>query len=204
MRGAKMPHAGYEPHVKKGISETDLMQLLESDDARVLVVGLWDMLGFSKQSPEIVTFNGVSEQALQFETNPISIVGEGWRFSTPGYEKERRADATTCYRRFVEVCKALKPSYGAILNEDSLTCPFDLKQGNGTRCFSNFFISEQAFGTSMLAKIESMYHDAYTERFQEGLYVSTWMFSPRNIITEQASAVERSKRVATMIASLIP
>lgn len=183
---------------KFGIDE--LAKRLEADDVRLVKVGLWNAIGLTKNVPEIVTLNGISADASQRDTNPISIVGEGWHFSTPGYEKEALRDARRCCRTFLSVCRALEPDYAAILNEDSLSCRYDLQRGRGENCFCNFFVSQQRYGSSILDSIEAKYSDAYTERCAVGLYVATWLFAPKKVSIDRGEAKSRSKEVVKLIA----
>jgi hypothetical protein len=147
-----------------------------------------------------VTFNCISPEASTQDANPISIVGQGWEFSTPGYEKEAVAKAQRCHRTFINICMALEPEYAAILNEDSLSCQFDLRLGRGRHCFRNFFLSQRKYGISMLDRVEAMYSDAYTARCPAGLYVATWNFSPTNVKLDPHEAKRRSEMVTQMIA----
>ena len=199
-RTAHMRGIYSHPISQQSLTEQAMASQLQSADVRVTKVGLWNAIGLSKKCPEIVTFNGMSAEAPPNESNSIAIVGEGWHFSTPGYEKERNKDARKCYARFIGVCKALQPAYAAILNEDSLPCRFDLQKGSQV-FFSNFFVSERTFGSSMLTRIASMYQDSYLERSPEGLYVATWMFAPNEIAIDRKLVAERSKRVASMLSS---
>ena len=93
-RNAKFSSIYSEPQFEKRFSEQELTQRMESIDTRMILIGLWGAIGLAKQTPEIVTFNGISAEAPANVANPISIVGEGWHFSTPGYEKERTKDCS--------------------------------------------------------------------------------------------------------------
>lgn len=186
---------------EKHLSENDLMAELTDPNKRVTTVGLWNAIGVTKGKPEIVTFNGTFGEPPGKVNNPIAIVGEGWQLSTPGYEKEAKNDARKCYRKFIEICRVLRPDYAAILNEDSLLCPNDLKRGGGERLFTNFFLSESCFGSELLDYVESMFSDAYTERSDVGLYVGTWKYGPEIVSVDYQSAFQRSKKIAKMIGS---
>ena len=133
------------PVYEKVVDEEGLGLQFLDNGIRVLIVGMWNAIGRSKETPDIVTFKGVSEDTPLDQPNPISIVSEGWVFSTPGYEKERNNLARFFHQRFVAICDALQPTYAAILNEDSLACPNDLRKGKALRSFANFFISQKVW-----------------------------------------------------------
>jgi len=168
------------PVYEKVVDEEGLGLQFLDNGIRVLIVGMWNAIGRSKETPDIVTFKGVSEDTPLDQPNPISIVSEGWVFSTPGYEKERNNLARLFHQRFVAICDALQPTYAAILNEDSLACPNDLRKGKALRSFANFFISQKVYGPDVLARVEAMYSDAYTQRTRGGLYVATCGLVPPN------------------------
>jgi hypothetical protein len=198
-RAAAFEHIYSNPVVVHRLNKDELPTQLEKDNVHVAKVGLWNAIGISKGNPEIVTFNGVSPQASNLDTNAISIVGEGWEFSTPGYEKEANKKAQRCFHTFLRVCNGLEPHYAAILNEDSLSCRYDLQRGTGTECFCNFFVSERQYGRATLDAIEAKYSDAYTERSNAGLYVATWLFSPKKLNVDRSEAKKRSREVAQLI-----
>lgn len=188
--------ANYE----KVVNEQSLWQQFLDKNTRVLTVGMWNAIGENKKTPDIITFAGVSEDAPFEETNPVSIVTEGWVFSTPGYENERKKLAKRFYGRFVDACENLNPTYAAILIEDALACPHDLRKGKGTRCFVNFFISLETFGLNVITIIEEMYKDSFCQRTSNGLYVATWMFSPKMVTLNRNVIDERSCKVAKILA----
>jgi hypothetical protein len=185
------------------VNEEGLWHQFRDDDTRVLVVGMSKQMDDGLPSPEIVTFVGVPDDAPLNESNPVSIVAEGWTLNTPGFESERSRLALSSYKRFVGICDSLQPSYGAILNEDSLACPSSLFRGNGNDCFENFFVSQSAVGADALAEIEAMYSDSFTERTLHGLYVSTWLFSPESVVVDSPARRERSASVAQMLSDCL-
>lgn len=199
-RRFRFSRASTYPIYDGSIEEHALWEHFKDKDVCVLTVGLKGAIGIKKNGPEIVTTNGVSDDAPLDQPNPVSIVGQGWQFSTPGFEKERQRLARRYYDRFIAICDDLHPTYAAILNEDSLSCPHDLRKGKGDRSFADFFISEQAFGAVFISRVEAMYVDAYTKRLASGLYVSTWMFSPKHFVLDSKIALERSAMIARMLA----
>jgi hypothetical protein len=199
-RKAVFTHVYSEPFSVQSFTQEELLGRLQKDNVRLLKVGLWNAIGLTKNVPEIVTFNGMSTEASHHDTNPVAIVGEGWHFSTPGYETEALKDARRCFRTFLSVCRALDPDYAAILNEDSLSCQYDLRRGRGDDCFCNFFVSQRRYGSSILDSIQAKYADAYTERCPAGLYVATWLFSPKKVKIDSDEAKRRSKEVVQLIA----
>ncbi len=200
-RLAKLRHRYSHESRMAILSDEEMRHQMEREDVRIHTIGLWNVLGLSDTSPEIVSFNGVSEEATRCDTNPISIVGEGWRFSTEGYESERRQDGLKCYSRFIGVCKSLLPAYAAIMNEDSLPCLYDLSRKNDPRYFRTFFVSTRFAGKAILDQIVSMYGDSYVERSPEGIYVSTWGYAPIEVNVDVPSALRRSKQVAQLLCS---
>ena len=184
------------------IAVNELEKRLEDKDGDIVKVAIWSAIGTSTDVPEVVTYGGVSADASQVDNPTIAVVGEGWVFSTPGYERQAKKVGRRCQKKLMEICSALDPDYAAILNEDSLPCRYDLARGAGKRCFANFFISERAYQQSMLTAIEALYRDAYTERTSTGIYVSTWsMYNPKNITIANNVAIERSVRVAQALGS---
>lgn len=199
-RRSRVSRASTHPIYDRSIDEQELWQHFIDEDICVLTVGVKGAIGIKKNGPEIVTTNGVSDDAPLGQTNPVSIVAQGWQFSTPGFEKERQRLARKYYDRFIAICDDLHPTYAAILNEDSLSCPYDLRKGEGDYSFADFFISEQAFGADFVSRVEAMYADAYTKRLASGLYVSTWMFSPKHFVLDRKNVQERSTVIARMLA----
>ena len=191
----------------KTLSDEKLLDWLDDKHKRILKVGLWNAIGIAEDVPEIVTYNSISEEASNHgNTNPISIVSEGWRINTERNEHDAIKCGRRCYKTFHRVCDALIPDYAAILNENSLSCPFDLKgefdpiYGNAQRLFCEFFISEQRYGTQSLDNIKGMYSDCYTERRPSGLYVSTLEFyNPKRITLDRSEALKRSIEVAKIV-----
>lgn len=175
-------------------------------DIDIVKVTVWSAIGITKKVPEIVTYGCISEEASVCDNPSIAIVGEGWQFSTPGYERQAEKMGKRCYQKFVAMCEALDPDYAAILNEDSLSCKYDLIHrwggcgGGGERCFFDFFISKNAHSANVISEIECLYNDVYTERFCKGLFVSTSsVYNPRGVEIGWEMALERSAKVARML-----
>ncbi len=198
-KGSRMTSVYSEATVEKTINEQGLWEEFHREGFRVVTVGMWNAIGTSKKVPDIITFAGVSKDAPPDEPNPVSVVSEGWVFSTPGYEHDRNKLARRLHDHFVKACDSIKPTYAAILNEDSLASPHDLRNGKGHWCFANFYISRSDFGQEVLARVESLYSNAFCQPTEHGLYVSTWMFSPKNIANDGKAIHECSSQVARIL-----
>jgi hypothetical protein len=180
---------------------SELQRLFSDEDCDVVKVAMLGATGLSKDRPEIVTYSGVSSEAACSDNPAIAIVGEGWEFSTPGFERKAKTLGLRCYRKLLEICDALDPVYAAILNEDSLPCLYDLKRGQGTRCYRNFFVSSSAFGPSVLATIRSQCRNAYVEDRKNGLYVSTSsVYNPRSLGLASSEEASLAAGVAETLA----
>jgi|GEM_PF-2599978 len=180
-----------------GTDANELANRLSDDNFSVVKVPIWSALGITPKTPEIVTYCGISPEASECDNPPIAVVGEGWALSTPGYENMAKKLGKQCYQKFVEMCSALDPDYAAILNEDSLPSSYDLGRGRGKECFSDFFVSERAYGSEYVSELLRVYEDAYTERLPTGVYVSTWaVFNPRQLGIDRGIAFARSAGVA--------
>ena len=179
----------------------ELLKHFDDENKRVMRIPIRYALDISKDSLDIVTFSGVSQLASKMDSHPVALLAEGWVFSTPGYSRQAEKAGKQCYRKFVAYCEALRPDYAAILNENSLPCRVDLKQGVGKECFYDFFISFEAYGDRLISDIENMYRDSYVERSSEGIFVSTnpW-YNPRKKGIDRTLARQRSTSVAGMLA----
>jgi hypothetical protein len=166
----------------------------------IVKVALWSAIGVTDECPEVVAYNGVSDEASYHDNPTVALVSKGWVFSTPDCEQEAAIAGKRCYERLIAIANALDPDYAAILNEDSLPCPYELARGAGTRCFANFFVSERAYGRKTIAAIEALYSDAYTERIATGVYASTSpVYNPAQFKLDYKVRLERSQAVARML-----
>jgi len=182
-------------------NERELVSLLEDENVRVAKVGMWNAICLRDDTPDVVTFDGVSLEASTQDTHAVCVVSEGWVFSTEGHQQEAEKMGARCREIFLDVCTSLEPAYAAILNEDSLPCRYDLRSGRGARCFRNFFVSKKSFGAPTLDRLESLFSDSYVERLEQGLYISTWKyFNPVGFVLESGEAVRRSREVARLVA----
>jgi hypothetical protein len=168
---------------------------------RVAKVPVWGAIGLSPEVPEVITYNVISSEALGRDCHPIAILGEGWRFSTPGYEQQARTDGQKCVRSFSLLCGSLLPDYAAILNEESLPCKVDLNGESGRRCFRNFFVNRTSVGESGIRAIKEMYRPHLFIETDFGLFVYTSvaynLHKGKMAIDE---ALDRSVRVAELLA----
>ncbi len=179
------------------IAADELEARFADPDIDIVKVGLWSAIGLTEDVPEIVTYCGVSQDARAHDNPAIAIVGEARDIDVDGRERESNIAGMKCYKRFIEICDALDPAYGSILIEDSLPCKFDLAQGAGKRCFRNFFVSEAAYGKALTARVERLFRDAYTQKCQNGIYISTWpAFNPPHFQIDVELSLSRSAQVA--------
>jgi hypothetical protein len=130
----------------------------------------------------------------------VSIVAEGWFFSTPGYEQKALRSGERCSRRFLRYCQALEPDYAAILNENSLPSFRDLKDAKDCRCFCDFFVSAKIYGERLVSQLEGMYPDAYVERVEKGIFISvSAVYNPKRLKIDRLDALKRSAIVSKML-----
>ena len=184
------------------VTDDDLLAHFADENKRIVRVPIQNALGISQKSSDVVTFSGISAAASQSDTHPVAIVAEGWVFSTPGYSQQAAKAGKKCYRRFVDLCRSLRPDYAAILNEDSLPCRHDLKQGRGKDCLGDFFVNADVYGEKLVTELEEMYSDSYRERSSEGLYISTtaW-YNPKKRSIDRREVRERSTFAAKLLAN---
>ena len=184
------------------VTDDDLLAHFADENKRIVRVPIQDALGISRESSDVITFSGISAAASQSDSHPVAIVAEGWVFSTPGYSQEAAKAGKKCYRRFVDYCRRLRPDYAAILNEQSLPCCHDLKQGRGKDCFLDFFVNPDVYGETLVTELEGMYADSYLERSSEGLYISTIApYNPKKRSIARKEARARSAVVAKLLAN---
>jgi hypothetical protein len=191
----------YESPVESIFVDTQSISiLLDRDDIKVVKVGIWSAIGLSANTPEIVTFDGISAEAAGCDNHPVAIVGEASPEGSDGEILQEEVMGLRCFTRFRDFCEALTPDYGAILVENSLACRSDLTKERGRQCFLNFYVGHQ-YGPELLEEVEKMYHDSYLERLATGLFVSTYpAFNPSAQGIPIQEALSRSAKVARLLA----
>ena len=197
--GPTASHCRVETRTELSVSQ--LVEMLDDRDKRVAKVAIDGAIGLEASRPEVVSAGRVSPEASGHDSEPVSIVAEGWKFSTPGYEEEAIAYGARCSQRFLQICECLLPEYAAILNEDTLPCRYDMRQSQFERCFANFYVSRASYGTDVIDQLIAMYDDAHHRQTPNGVYISTWgPFNEEQRTIDSSIAFIRSQRVVELLA----
>lgn len=186
------------------IDPSEISNLLEDPNVRVMQLSVVGAAGIDSVSPEIITYLSVSPKAAQSDHHPVSI-WTGGEFFSGGLAKERQdqllAMGMQVYDRFRSIVRLVLPSFASITGSIPLQCPSDLRTDPKTDAFRDFYIGEQYLGISKMLKVREIFHDAYIEDMQHGIYVSSSReFNPTNISMSYDEAFHRSIQVAKLIA----
>jgi len=185
---------------RRQISIDSLPLCLSDKNKRVVRIPIKGAIGIDTSTADVVTFNSISKAASVCDSHPVSIVAEGWFFSTPGYEQKALRSGERCWRRFLRYCQTLEPDYAAILNENSLPSFRDLKDAKDCRCFCDFFVSAKIYGERLVSQLEGMYPDAYVERVGKGIFISvSAVYNPKKLKINRLDALKRSAVVSKML-----
>jgi hypothetical protein len=189
---------------RRNLEVRDLERLSTDDDTRLLQIYVRDAVGLVPETAEILTQLSISHESSTLDYHPVAIWVEGTDFSYP----PGRLNATTkskgirAYERFIEIVRALRPSYGAITCEYDLECPTDLQNDSRTLAFTDFYVSEAFVGASSLDHIRRISAAGFQQNVADGLYVSCYQaLNPEGIDVASRRAAEISVEVGKQIAA---
>lgn len=204
------PFARITDEVPQAIPLGDSQSLdrwLTDPDARLLQVYIAGASNATKHVAEIVTYQGMSDDATATDKHPVAIWTEGQWLCTPSRQQNRRRVrdmGRRVYGRFRTLVSALRPSYAAITVEYALECPTDLRRDPRSLAFGDFFVSRDYLSPAKLQTMREMFSGACTEMWDAGLYVSTMAeLNPEGKQLQNGRA-DLSVRVAKMIGATGP
>lgn len=167
----------------------ELQFWLMSDNFYLLEVLMTNFNDLEKDECVVVTYEGISEQAAQYDTPAVTILSTGNIFSlarnslsdSKKYNEKARKAGKKTYEQFKDIIEVLKPAYGSIAIEWSLESPADLRLDPRSLAFRNFYVS-YSVGIDLINQLRQLFDAAYIEDLSSGIYIScTSEFNPKRL-----------------------
>lgn len=170
---------------------------------RVMELQLDPIIGVSN-SPEVLEYEMISDEAAHVDHHPINILAEGHAYSGPHEPERGWRPGKKIYATFRELMLALTPSY-ACINVEALTyCPTDLRR-EPSGFSQDFWVSEAFIGANGLGSIAKLFDGAYQEKMGPGLYISTYRYwNPDRIDFDRVKGAYIAHEVGKLIAQRRP
>lgn len=177
-------------------------------DTRLMEVLLTAAAAASQRANEILTYTHISAEAAASDHHPVSLWTSGSLYDGPASAernprlvRRRRAHGRRVYARFLDLIRALRPSYASLVTLEGLMCPTDLRRDPRSLAFENFYVSARYLGTRPTEKLLQLFPDAYRERVGDGWYVSCYpYFNPEGREVPSSTASYASDAAAALIA----
>lgn len=167
------------PISELSIDSNSWKEILHNSQNYVHKIGMLNATGFKNQLLESVGNGYIDHRYIHQDHPPLSIA--------MSYEnlrkelKEATGNESTFSRRFRHLSDLLAPAYAAICYIEPLPCLAGLR-GQQFFNFSNFFVNRNIVSKDVLARIKTIYANAYILEMKNGIYISTTEeFNPNNI-----------------------
>ncbi|WP_158842331.1 hypothetical protein [Saccharothrix deserti] len=160
----------------RGRAELDSVR---ASTGRVIAgVGLADVGAGSSGRDVQVRVLPIPEAAVGRDHHPIAIWCDGRAFE-PGAGSTRKRAAAGVLDLFTSVVVALSPSYGAILVEWPLPCPYEVGERPDGFEFADFYLATDYVGREKLDKIAALASDRCTTLPEGTLFLTSGLFGAR-------------------------